>query len=317
LSDKLASKLPLATNSYLAPELNLTRLLAWSIWLYYSQIWHFKGGFSMARPVWFVNLIKKTFSDRFLLARLTKVPGIRSIVDYALFHRDDLIYLPKDGVIRIDQSVISPADVVLPSQVVKHFIRQAKYYWIMDDCLCRDASQCQDYPTDLGCLFMGEAVLGINPKLGRRVTADEALDHVRLCRETGLVHMIGRNKLDTMWLGVGPGTKLLTICNCCPCCCLWKMLPDLDQTIGRKVSRMPGVSLVVTERCTGCGTCTEGVCFASAIAMEGDKALISTECRGCGRCAEICPEEAIELTFSGRLSIEETVERLSSLVDVS
>lgn len=271
----------------------------------------------MARPVWFVNLIKKVFPGRFLAARMTRVPGIRSIVDYAMFREDDLVYLPKDSVIRVDQSVDPPEDVVLPSQVVEHFIRQANYHWIMDDCICRDASRCQDYPIDLGCLFLGEAVLGINPKLGRRVTEAEALEHVHLCREAGLVHMIGRNKLDSIWLGVGPGTKLLTICNCCPCCCLWTILPDLDHSIGRKVSRMPAISFVVTERCTGCGTCTEGVCFASSIALQRDRAVISDECRGCGRCAEVCPEGAIDLTFGGRLSIEETVERLSPLVDVS
>jgi hypothetical protein len=90
----------------------------------------------------------------------------------------------------------------------------------MNTCLCRDAKQCKDYPIDLGCLFLGEAALGINPRLGRGVTKREALEHIRRCREAGLVHLIGRNKLDTVWLGVGPGDKLLTICHCCPCCCL-------------------------------------------------------------------------------------------------
>jgi hypothetical protein len=77
----------------------------------------------------------------------------------------------------------------------------------MNSCICREAERCEDYPIDLGCLFLGEAALGINPQLGRRVTKEKALQHVRRCREAGLVHLIGRNKLDTMWLGVGPGDR--------------------------------------------------------------------------------------------------------------
>jgi hypothetical protein len=56
----------------------------------------------------------------------------------------------------------------------------------------------------LGCLFMGKAVLGINPALGRLVSKEEAHEHIRRCNEKGLFHLIGRNKLDTVWLGIGP-----------------------------------------------------------------------------------------------------------------
>jgi ferredoxin len=45
-----------------------------------------------------------------------------------------------------------------------------------------------------------------------------------------LVHMVGRNKLDSVWLGA-------------------------------KVTRMPGVIVAASDRCVDCGTCTEDVCF--------------------------------------------------------
>ena len=67
---------------------------------------------------------------------------------------------------------------------------------------------------------MGEAAHGINPQLGRKVSKEEALEHLKKCREAGLVHVIGRNELDALWLGVRPGYKLLTVCNCCHCCCI-------------------------------------------------------------------------------------------------
>ena len=232
----------------------------------------------MSRPMWLVSLIKRTFPNRFLLARATKAPVIGAALDGLLFEGDDLFYLPPDHLVQagtrrtvsVGKVVETVPDMALPSRVVEHFIEQAGVHWIMNACICRDASGCRDYPIDLGCLFLGEAAAGINPALGRRVTKEEALEHARRCREAGLVHLIGRNKLDTVWLGVGPGDRLLTICNCCPCCCLWRVLPHISANIGERVTRMDGVTVAVSDRCIGCGTCaTPGVCFADAIRLEG------------------------------------------------
>jgi ferredoxin len=271
--------------------------------------------------MWFVTLLKKTFPNRQLIAQMTKVPLIGRLVDKMLFEGDDIMYLPKDNIaqktIQIGQKLDRPEEITLPSQVVHHFIENANYHWIMNFCICRDASQCEDYPIDYGCLFMGEAVKGINPELGRLVTKEEAHEYVRKCREVGLVHLIGRNKLDASWLGVSPGDKLLTVCNCCPCCCLWKMLPDLNPEIGRKITKMPGVDVRVTDDCIGCGTCTEeNICFVNAISLIDGKAVISAECRGCGRCVEVCPNGAIELTIDSEEFIEDSIGRVSSLVDI-
>ncbi|MGY5858944.1 MAG: 4Fe-4S binding protein [Candidatus Thorarchaeota archaeon] len=275
----------------------------------------------MARPMWFVKLLKKTFPNRSLIAKATKVPGIGRLVDKIFFEGDDVIYLPKDSVaqktIQIGRKLDRPEETTLPSEIVHHFIEKANKHWIMNDCICRDAAKCEDYPINYGCLFMGEAVEGINPKLGRIVTKEEAHEYVRKCREAGLVHLIGRNKLDSQWLGVSPGDKLLTVCNCCPCCCLWKMLPDLNPEIGRKITKMSGVEVKVTDACVGCGTCTEeDVCFVNAISMVDGKAVISAECRGCGRCVEVCPNDAIELTIDNPDFMSDSIDRVSSVVDV-
>jgi Pyruvate/2-oxoacid:ferredoxin oxidoreductase delta subunit len=271
----------------------------------------------MSRPTWFVRAIKAAFPGRFLAARATRLPILGQLVDRWLFEGDCLFYLPQDRVIPINEPIGLPDEMVLPSQMVEHFINEASTHWIMNTCICRDANGCQDYPIDLGCLFLGSAAAGINPRLGRRVTREEALIHVQRCREAGLVHLIGRNKLDTVWLGVGPGERLLTICNCCPCCCLWSILPQLAPQIGDKVTRMPGVRVAVSDRCEGCGLCTDGVCFAGAIHLVDGRAVITDACRGCGRCVDICPQGAIEITIEDGQFVAESIACLTPLVDVS
>ncbi|MGC9334342.1 MAG: DUF362 domain-containing protein, partial [Anaerolineae bacterium] len=120
-------------------------------------------GLIMSRPRWFVQLLKRAFPGRFLVARATHWPVIGGVADQWLFGGDELYYLPKDGVIQIGESIETAGEMVLPSQVVEHFVRKANTHWIMDRCLCRDGAGCQDYPIDLGCLFLGEAAAGINP----------------------------------------------------------------------------------------------------------------------------------------------------------
>lgn len=279
-----------------------------------------RSGAWMPRPVWFVSLLQKLFPERFALSRLTHIPLLGNAIDHMVFGGDDVVYLPKDDVVstvQVNEAIEQPVDMVLPSQVLEHFIERSNYRWVMSFCICRASERCQNYPVELGCLFLGEAVLGIRPEYGRLVSKEEALEHVQRCREAGLVHLVGRNKLDTIWLGIGPSEKLLTICNCCPCCCLWKALPYMSPLISHKITRMPGVNVTVTDLCAGCGTCTEGVCFVEAIQLVDGRAEINDECRGCGRCVEVCPNHAIELNYDGRAFVRDTIDRLSPLVDLS
>ena len=270
----------------------------------------------MSRPLWFVRLLEKTFPNIKFIAKLTRIPILGKLIDLLLFKDDEIIYLPKDIVIPINSELNGQEDMVLPTKVLEYFINKANSHWIMNFCICRKSMECKDYPIELGCLFLGEAVKDINPELGRLVSKEEALDHIRKCREAGLVHMIGRNLLDKQWLGVNPGYKLLSICNCDPCCCLWRISPVLTPKIGRKIHKMTGVNIWVTDTCIGCGTCLDS-CFVNAIKLKNNRAEISKECRGCGRCIEICPQGAIELKIDDKAYVSQTIEQLEKIIDVS
>ncbi len=283
-------------------------------------------GVYLARPKWFINLLIKSFRLRFLFAKLTRIPGIKLLVDNLLFKEDDIFYLPKDSIfiplksktISINKSIKAQNDVVLPSDIVHYFIDKAKHHWIMNFCLCRTANKCKNYPQEIGCLFLGEAVLNIDPDLGRLVTKKEAHQHIENCRKYGLVHLIGRNKLDSQWLDVKPGNKLMTICNCCECCCLWKMIPNLDMKISRKITKLPGIKIAINDNCIGCKTCLDNICFVNAIEVIGKKALINQElCRGCGRCIEICPNNAIEIKILEKRFIQNSQNYIENIIDLS
>jgi ferredoxin len=265
----------------------------------------------------FVLLLEKLFPYRFLAAKITTIPLMKHIINKMFFDRTNMTVLPKESVIevKLKKSIAPPNNIVLPSQVVEYFIRKANYRFIMKFCLCREAMNCKNHPIELGCLFLGEAARGINPEFGREATIEEALAHVQKCRSQGLIHLIGRDKFDETWLGVGSDGTLLTICNCCSCCCLWKMLSNLDPKIRSKVKRMPGVKVTVTENCTGCGTCMQH-CFIQAITIQNGKAIIDADCKGCGRCAERCPNNAIQVTFNDNQFIQKTINCIESSVDV-
>ena len=273
----------------------------------------------MPRSRIFIWLLKKGFPLRSVFSRFTRVPLLGRVLDYMMFDGDDIIYLPKDDsvTIQVNQPIERHGDTVVPSDVIKHFIEETDYHVVMNWCICRSASSCKDHPIDIGCLFLGETATRIDPNLSRRITKEEALEHVEKARKAGLVHLIGRNKLDTVWLKVGPGEKLLTICNCCDCCCLWRILPHVSQNISSKIQKMPGVSVTVDEElCIGCGSCAE-VCFVKAIDIVNEKSIIGERCRGCGRCVITCPQNAISLTIDSKENVYDSVKKIESLVDVT
>ena len=278
-----------------------------------------------------IRFIHSTFNTRFFLAKACqKLPPLAWVVDKMLFEGDDIQVLPLDAAVKTNLTVnvqelevntavpISNENTVLPSQVLVEMIKRSKYHFIMDTCICRTSNNCQNYPHDMGCLFLGKGSQRISSKLGRTVSADEAIQHINQCQEAGLVPIIGRNKIDSLWLNTGPKEELLSICHCCQCCCLWKMTPNLPGSMAASFSSMEGVEIIFQkEKCNDCGLCAHNyLCFVDAITMEDGKIKREMDkCKICGRCVEICPKGALKIEMSDD-AFKRSLKRVEPLVDV-
>ncbi len=230
---------------------------------------------------------------------------------------DGFIMLPRDRTIKIGESVGAGESMVLPSTVLEHLIRNAAHRVKIHFCLCRDGMQCKNYPIDWGCLFLGEAAKKIDPELGSAVSVDEALEYAAKCREAGLVHMVGRFSGDLRWLNpeVGPIEELITVCQCCECCCGMRSLPVLNPDLREQtLARMPGIEIQVSDECMGCGDCVEH-CMFDGIEVKDGKAVINERCRICGRCVDLCPTEAITINVKSADYVNKAIENLGNRVN--
>ena len=267
-----------------------------------------------------VAMVNRVFNTRYRLAHMTRrFPRFGRLVRKIAFDGDDMSVIPKAGTARtvdLNIEIENAGDRnVVPTDLVKNVLRRSDKIFIMDFCLCRQSNKCEDYPIDRGCIFVGKGTEKISEKYGRFVSQEEACQYIDECDRLGLVHIIGRNKLDSLWLHTGNHTDLMTICNCCPCCCLWNMVRDIDGGIASSYRRMAGVEVSVNiGKCIGCGICMER-CFVRAITIQDGKCVLDdAKCRACGRCTEECPTEAIAITFDPSVIDSET-ERIYSLVN--
>ncbi len=265
-----------------------------------------------------VELAKKTFPRKIPRKNPAQWAPVARWIKKKFLEGDEMFVLPRDEVVPVNQSLEPPENYLLPSRLVEHYIEKASHIVLMHVCLCRAALGCKNYPISPGCLYLGEGARGVHPEHGRPVTREEALEHVRKSRELGLVHLIGRSKLDTVTYSIGPGEKLMAICNCCPCCCVGRGMAFSHPMLGEKFNRMPGTKIVVTDRCQACGTCvTENICMFDAIHLENGGCIIDhSKCRGCSRCISTCPHQAIEVQMEENC-IDRSIELLDRAVDVT
>ncbi|MHB8780239.1 MAG: 4Fe-4S binding protein [Candidatus Geothermincolia bacterium] len=243
------------------------------------------------------------------LLKLAATPALRKVHPWVKPEKSDVRFLP------INSDIEMPEGTPLPLSLLDRFIEEASHRVIFDYCGCRKAFQCESYPTDLGCLLMGEGALEAAGKSGHEVGVAEAKERARRAVEAGLVPIIGKARADNFIFGVKDRANMLTTCFCCECCCISRYITQLPpEVVEPLVPRLGGVRIEVTERCTGCGKCVEH-CFVHAMEVVDGAAVIAESCRACGRCASTCPQEAIRISITDPDFLETAYRRISGRVN--
>lgn len=210
-------------------------------------------------------------------------------------------------IIPVHHAVHGTESVILPYPLLTPLVERASVRFLLDQCLCRRGENCQTYPHDIGCLFLGDGAAEIHPTMGRPVDVDEALAHVEQAMAVGLVPLIVHNAFDAWVLGI-PYRRMLAVCFCCDCCCAVRQaMRQGPQTFWDTVIRVPGLTVTAGPDCVGCRMCLD-VCPVQAISLNNGHARIGEQCKGCGRCAASCPVGAIHM------HIDEDLDVLSSLL---
>lgn len=243
----------------------------------------------MARSRHFYEFIMHLWPLSKVAFRLGKLPLLGSLIrPFFSSHVNRAVIIPVNEDVRVSNSAPLPYTLLAP------LVKEASSRFIMDTCLCRGNEGCSRFPHDIGCLYLGQGALEINPSLGHAASVEEALEHIQNAMDIKLVPMIAHTLFDAYLHGI-PYRRMLVVCFCCDCCCAirngMRMGPPAFWDL---VVRLPGLQVQINDDCIGCGVCL-GECPVQAIEMAGSQAVIGGHCKGCGCCADICPVGAVEL----------------------
>ena len=246
---------------------------------------------------------------------LSKIPIFRKLVTQRVSEDDFGAFIP------INKALGTYESQIIPLKIFKHFIDKASNIVKMNDCGCRAHHECKDHNIDLGCMHMGNDTLNFpSPHFKSKVISkEEALEHVKLCIEDGLIPLLGRAMDEAEGFGVPDTGHFLSMCFCCPCCCIDGIIvQNASKGLTTMFKRMEGITVKVDEDlCVGCEECLE-VCVFNGMEMIDNKAVVNqNSCLGCGRCETTCPNEAITITITDLSYVDKLIKDLEAHVEVS
>lgn len=193
--------------------------------------------------------------------------------------------------------------VVVPMDLIKESLKGIDYIAGMDQCLCREATGCNDYPHDVACLFFGDGGRTVvKHGLAHQLTYEEACARVDKAAEAGLMGQAVWIEVEQLLWGIRNDhmDQMLEICFCCPCCCITMNLARAAKPEDRFIFHPSGWTAVPDRtKCIGCRECSPEVhgCPMEAITFgEDGRVMIDQEiCVGCGICKTKCPHDVIKL----------------------
>lgn len=180
--------------------------------------------------------------------------------------------------------------VVLTPDLAERVVREASFRCVAKACVCRAERDCQTYPVDIGCLYLGQGARGIVAKgNAAEISFEEALGLLRRAREQKLVHMVLWTSGELRSLGAD-ASRAVELCSCCPCCCISRRIQDstlyVDAITGLGIARMEG-------DCVACGECKNACPFGAILLEDEGHSINPDRCKGCGRCERACGQRAI------------------------
>jgi Na+-translocating ferredoxin:NAD+ oxidoreductase subunit B len=168
-------------------------------------------------------------------------------------------------------------------------IRESRSFSV-NECICRKERALQGHPcshTLETCMTFSreeDALKNSNPLSARVISQDEALRLLDSFEKEGLIHATYNIRAPLMF-----------VCNCCSCCCgLMRGLNEFKTP--HLIARSNFIAVIDANNCTGCQLCSTERCPTQAItAINGKSVVLSERCIGCGVCAASCPTESIKL----------------------
>lgn len=258
-------------------------------------------------------MIRLSWPIMIVAKRLSSYPPFKWIINpFFAYPWNEVTAIP------IQETVVPPDNLVLPRRVVERFVSSVDDLFILDECICRTKLGCKEYPADLGCMALGPSIKRLHPSHGRRVTREEAIEHVRKASKAGLIANVAHVWIDPVAFGLTNFTRLMFICFCCDCCCLYRThMQKRGPNLERAYQGLPGVSITVdAAKCTGCNLCVDR-CFVAAMELKDGVASPGESCKGCGRCVEICPEGALTLSIEDEDTLyRQLISRVSEVSDI-
>ena len=174
------------------------------------------------------------------------------------------------------------SEQIMPYDDVRAVLLRAKSF-SLNDCICRVQQDHMDRRCDFPlatCLSFSERE---RPMREGDISQAEALALLDWCEETGLVHTV-----SNVMQGLG------YVCNCCGCCCgILRGINDFG--IEKSVAYANYYAVIDADLCANCGTCRERCQVNAIIEGDGFSLVVQERCIGCGLCVTGCPNEVARL----------------------
>ncbi len=245
--------------------------------------------------------------------KLSGVPVIKRIIaPFFRYPHNEVTAVP------VNVEAVRPQSAAVPRRLLERMLGEIDDIFLLQQCICRKLHPVEGYPSNVGCMALGPASRMIHGSHGRRITSNEAADHVRKASAAGLVASVAHTWIDAVGFGIRPFSKLMFICFCDDTSCIFRShMRKRGPNLNLAYKKLPGVAVEVDRAlCDGCGICVER-CFASEMRLERGVAAAGADCKACGRCVELCPRGAVMLRFDDEEKLYRTlVERVKAVADV-